>query len=108
MTGRGSARKVALITGITGQDGIIRRSSQFNTGRIDHLYQDPHEGGTRFFPHYGDLTDTSPLIHSLNQVKPDEVYNLGAHSHVKVSFEMPEFRAETAGMGTLRLLEALR
>ena len=118
-----SARK-ALITGITGQDGsylaellldkgyevhgLIRRSSQFNTQRIDHLYVDPHEADTRLFLHYADLTDSSSLGSQLHSVKPDEVYNLGAQSHVKVSFEIPEFTAETAGMGTLRLLEAIR
>jgi GDPmannose 4,6-dehydratase len=114
----------ALITGITGQDGsylaelllekgyevhgLIRRSSQFNTGRIDHLYHDPHEAGAKLFLHYADLTDSSSLIGHLHQVKPSEVYNLGAQSHVKVSFEMPEFTAETAAMGTLRMLEAVR
>jgi GDPmannose 4,6-dehydratase len=114
----------ALITGITGQDGsylaelllekgyevhgLIRRSSQFNTGRIDHLYVDPHEHETRLFLHYADLTDPSSLFSHLHQVKPDEVYNLGAQSHVKVSFEVPEFTADTVGMGTLRLLEAIR
>ena len=114
----------ALITGITGQDGsylaellldkgyevhgLIRRSSQFNTQRIDHLYVDPHEAETRLFLHYADLTDSSSLIGHLHRVKPDEVYNLGAQSHVKVSFEMPEFTADTAAMGTLRLLEAIR
>jgi GDPmannose 4,6-dehydratase len=114
----------ALITGITGQDGsylaelllakgyevhgLIRRSSSFNTGRIDHLYQDPHEPGVRFHLHYSDLTDSSSLVTWLNRIKPDEVYNLGAQSHVGVSFEMPEFTADTAGMGTLRLLEAVR
>ena len=114
----------ALITGITGQDGsylaellldkgyevhgLIRRSSQFNTGRIDHLYVDPHEAETRLFLHYADLTDSSSLIGHLHRIKPDEVYNLGAQSHVKVSFEMPEFTADTAAMGTLRLLEAIR
>ena len=118
------APKRALITGITGQDGsylaelllekgyevhgLIRRSSSFNTGRIDHLYRDPHEGQTRLFLHYADLTDSSSLIGHLHRVKPDEVYNLGAQSHVKVSFEMPKFTAETAGMGTLRMLEAVR
>ncbi len=116
--------KRALITGITGQDGsylaelllekgyevhgLIRRSSSFNTGRIDHLYRDPHEAETRLFLHYADLTDSSSLIGHLHRVKPDEVYNLGAQSHVKVSFEMPEFTAETAAMGTLRMLEAVR
>jgi GDPmannose 4,6-dehydratase len=116
--------KRALITGITGQDGsylaelllakgyevhgIIRRSSSFSTGRIDHLYQDPHDPAVRLRLHYGDLSDSSSLITTLNQVKPDEVYNLGAQSHVKVSFEMPEFTADTAAMGALRLLEAAR
>jgi len=114
----------ALITGITGQDGsylaellldkgyevhgLIRRSSSFSTGRIDHLYHDPHEAGPRLFLHYADLTDSSSLIGHLHRIKPAEVYNLGAQSHVKVSFEMPEFTAETAGMGTLRMLEAVR
>ncbi len=114
----------ALITGITGQDGsylaelllekgyevhgLIRRSSSFNTGRIDHLYRDPHEAETKLLLHYADLTDSSSLIGHLHRIKPDEVYNLGAQSHVKVSFEMPEFTAETAGMGTLRMLEAVR
>ncbi len=113
----------ALITGITGQDGsylaelllgkgyevhgLIRRSSSISTGRIDHLYQDPHEPGVRFFLHYSDLTDSSSLVTWLNRIKPDEVYNLGAQSHVAVSFEMPEFTADTAGMGALRLLEAV-
>jgi GDPmannose 4,6-dehydratase len=114
----------ALVTGITGQDGsylaellldkgyevhgLMRRSSSFNTGRIDHLYRDPHEAKTRLFLHYADLTDSSSLIGHLHRVKPAEVYNLGAQSHVKVSFEMPEFTAETAGIGTLRMLEAVR
>ena len=116
--------KRALITGITGQDGsylaelllakgyevhgLIRRSSTFSTSRIDHLYVDPHEAETRFFLHYADLTDSSSLIGHIHRVKPDEVYNLGAQSHVKVSFEMPEFTADTAAMGTLRMLEAVR
>lgn len=116
--------KVGLITGITGQDGsylaellldkgyevhgLIRRSSQFNTQRIDHLYRDPHVSATRLFLHYADLTDSSSLIGHLHRIRPDEVYNLGAQSHVKVSFEMPEFTAETAGLGTLRMLEAVR
>src|SRR3954454_7816546 len=116
--------KKALITGITGQDGsylaelllakgyevhgIVRRASQFNTGRIDHLYRDPHEGPSPLQLHYGDLSDSSSLINTINTVRPDEVYNLGAQSHVAVSFEMPEFTADTAGMGTLRLLEAVR
>ena len=119
-----SAPKKALITGITGQDGsylaelllakryevhgIIRRSSSFSTGRIDHLFHDPHLGETHLYLHYGDLSDSSSLIHTLNRLRPDEVYNLGAQSHVKVSFEMPEFTADTTGMGTLRLLEAIR
>ena len=116
--------KKALITGITGQDGsylaellldkgyevhgLIRRSSQFNTQRIDHLFVDPHEADARLFLHYADLTDSSSLIGHLHRIEPAEVYNLGAQSHVKVSFEMPEFTAETVGMGTLRLLEAIR
>ncbi|HEB10549.1 MAG TPA: GDP-mannose 4,6-dehydratase [Spirochaetales bacterium] len=116
--------KKALITGITGQDGaylselllkkgyqvhgIIRRASLFNTDRVDHLYQDPHEKNVNFFLHYGDLTDTSNLVRILQQVKPDEIYNLGAQSHVKVSFEVPEYTADTDALGTLRLLEAIR
>lgn len=116
--------KKALITGVTGQDGsylaelllskgyevhgLMRRSSSFSTGRIEHLYQDPHELEPRLFLHYADLTDSSSLMSHLHAVKPDEVYNLGAQSHVKVSFEMPEFTAESAGMGALRLLEAIR
>lgn len=114
----------ALITGITGQDGsylaelllgkgyevhgLIRRSSTFSTGRIEHLYRDPHEEDVRLFLHYSDLSDASSLITTLNRVKPDEVYNLGAQSHVKVSFEMPEFTADSTAMGNLRLLEAVR
>jgi len=114
----------ALVTGITGQDGsylaellldkgyevhgLMRRSSSFSTARIDHLYEDPHHRRQPLFLHYGDLTDSSSLINTVNSVRPDEVYNLGAQSHVKVSFEMPEFTAESAGMGTLRLLEAVR
>jgi GDPmannose 4,6-dehydratase len=114
----------ALITGITGQDGsylaelllakgyevhgLIRRSSSFNTGRIDHLYRDPHQTDVPLFLHYADLSDSSSLINTLNRIRPDEVYNLGAQSHVMVSFEMPEFTADTAGMGSLRLLEAIR
>jgi GDPmannose 4,6-dehydratase len=116
--------KRALITGITGQDGsylaellidkgyevhgLVRRSSSFSTSRIDHLYRDPHEADVRLFLHFADLTDASSLIGHLHKVRPDEVYNLGAQSHVKVSFEMPEFTAETAAMGALRLLEAVR
>lgn len=116
--------KRALITGITGQDGsylaefllskgyevhgLIRRSSSFNTGRIDHLLRDPLEVPTRLYNSYGDLTDSSSLIGHVHRIKPAEVYNLGAQSHVKVSFEMPEFTAETAGIGALRMLEAVR
>lgn len=116
--------KRALITGITGQDGaylaefllgkgyevhgIKRRSSSFNTERIDHLYQDPHEPNVRFRLHYGDLTDATNLIRVLQEVRPDEVYNLGAQSHVQVSFETPEYTADVDGLGTLRLLEAIR
>jgi GDPmannose 4,6-dehydratase len=116
--------KKALITGVTGQDGsylaelllakgyevhgIKRRASLFNTGRIDHIYQDPHAPAPNFFLHYGDLTDTSNLTRILQQVQPDEVYNLGAMSHVAVSFESPEYTADVDGLGTLRLLEAIR
>jgi GDPmannose 4,6-dehydratase len=116
--------KRALITGITGQDGsylaelllskgyevhgLIRRSSTFSTGRIDHLYRDPHDREVPLHLYYGDLSDPSSLINSLHRIRPDEVYNLGAQSHVKVSFEMPEFTADTAAMGNLRLLEAIR
>ena len=116
--------KRALITGITGQDGaylaefllakgyevhgIKRRASSFNTERIDHLYQDPHEAGRRLVLHYGDLTDATNLIRILQQVQPDEIYNLGAQSHVQVSFETPEYTANADGIGTLRLLEAIR
>lgn len=116
--------KRALITGITGQDGaylaqlllakgyevhgIKRRSSSFNTERIDHLYQDPHESDRRLVLHYGDLTDATNLIRILQQVQPDEIYNLGAQSHVQVSFETPEYTANADGIGTLRLLEAIR
>jgi GDPmannose 4,6-dehydratase len=117
-------RKVALITGITGQDGayltelllskgyivhgIRRRASQFNTGRIDHLYQDPHEPDTRLFLHYGDMTDSSSLVRIIQQVQPDEIYNLAAQSHVHVSFEEPEYTANSDALGPLRLLEAVR
>jgi GDPmannose 4,6-dehydratase len=117
-------QKRALLTGITGQDGsylaelllskgyevhgIIRRSSSLSTGRIDHLYQDPHLRTVPLVLHYGDLSDSSSLINTLNRVQPDEVYNLGAQSHVKVSFEMPEFTADSTAMGNLRLLEAVR
>ena len=116
--------KKALITGITGQDGsylaelllskgyevhgIKRRSSLFNTDRIDRLYQDPHELNRRFFLHYGDMTDTSSLVRAIQSVKPDELYNLAAQSHVAVSFEEPEYTADTDAIGTLRALEAIR
>ncbi len=116
--------KRALITGITGQDGaylaefmlkkdyevhgIKRRASQFNTDRIDHLYQDPHESDRRFVLHYGDLTDATNLIRIVQQVQPDEIYNLAAQSHVQVSFETPEYTANADALGTLRLLEAIR
>lgn len=116
--------KRALITGVTGQDGsyladfllekgyevhgIKRRSSSFNTDRINHIYQDPHTAGARFRLHYGDLTDTSNLTRILQQVQPDEVYNLGAQSHVAVSFESPEYTADVDALGTLRLLEGIR
>ncbi|MFT6438009.1 MAG: GDPmannose 4,6-dehydratase [Candidatus Azotimanducaceae bacterium] len=116
--------KIALITGITGQDGsylaefllaksyvvhgIKRRSSQFNTQRIDHIYQDPHVDDQRLVLHYGDLSDTSNLVRLLSEIQPDEVYNLGAQSHVAVSFEAPEYTADVDAMGTLRLLEAIR
>ena len=116
--------KKALITGITGQDGayladlllkkgyevhgIKRRSSLFNTDRIDHLYQDPHENDVRFVLHYGDLSDSTNLIRIIQQVQPDEIYNLGAMSHVQVSFETPEYTANADGIGTLRILEAIR
>lgn len=119
-----SMSKKALITGITGQDGsylaelllakgyevhgVIRRSSSFNTGRIDHLYHDPHEPGLPLTLHFGDLADSSCLVNLLMRIRPDEVYNLGAQSHVAVSFEMPEFTADSVAMGNLRLLEALR
>jgi GDPmannose 4,6-dehydratase len=117
-------KKIALITGITGQDGaylaelllekgyivhgLKRRSSMFNTERIDHLYQDPHVDHRNFVLHYGDLCDSTNLIRIVKQVRPDEIYNLGAMSHVKVSFDMPEYVADTDGIGTLRLLEAIR
>ena len=116
--------KTALITGVTGQDGaylsefllnkgyevhgIKRRSSLFNTDRIDHLYQDPHDKGVRFKLHYGDLSDSTNLIRIIQEVQPDEIYNLGAMSHVKVSFETPEYTANADGIGALRLLEAIR
>ena len=117
-------KKKALITGVTGQDGsylvefllskgyevhgIKRRTSLFNTGRIDHLYQGPHEENRQFILHHGDLTDSSSLIHVIEKVKPDEIYNLAAQSHVAVSFEEPEYTANSDALGTLRLLEAIR
>jgi len=116
--------KVALITGVTGQDGanltelllskgytvhgIKRRSSSFNSERIEHLYEDPHDADVRFFLHYGDMTDATNLIRIVQQVKPDEIYNLAAQSHVQVSFETPEYTANSDGLGPLRLLEAIR
>lgn len=116
--------KKALITGITGQDGsylaelllskgyevhgIIRRASTFNTKRIDHLYKDPHNEDVRLFLHYGDLTDSSNLNRLIEKIEPDEIYNLAAQSHVKVSFEVPEYTAEVVGLGTLRLLDAIK
>src|SRR6218665_2022131 len=116
--------KVALITGVTGQDGaylaelllnkgyivhgIKRRSSMFNTDRIDHLYQDQHEKNVNFILHYGDLTDSTNLIRIVQEVQPDEIYNLAAQSHVKVSFETPEYTANSDALGTLRILEAIR
>ena len=119
-----SAPKVALITGITGQDGsylaefllekgyivhgIKRRASSFNTQRVDHIYQDPHVDNANFKLHYGDLSDTSNLVRIVQETQPDEIYNLGAQSHVAVSFESPEYTADVDGMGTLRILEAIR
>jgi len=116
--------KVALITGITGQDGaylaefllnkgyevhgIKRRSSSFNTDRIDHLYQDPHEADCKLILHYGDLTDSMSLVRIIQEILPDEIYNLGAQSHVAVSFESPEYTADTVGLGALRILDAIR
>ena len=118
------AEKIALITGITGQDGaylaefllnkgyivhgIKRRASSFNTDRIDHLYQDPHDAQRRFILHYGDLTDATNLIRIIQEVQPDEIYNLAAQSHVGVSFETPEYTANADALGTLRLLEIIR
>eukprot|EP00475_Leptophrys_vorax_P019682 TRINITY_DN2698_c0_g1_i1.p1 TRINITY_DN2698_c0_g1~~TRINITY_DN2698_c0_g1_i1.p1 ORF type:complete len:399 (+),score=128.29 TRINITY_DN2698_c0_g1_i1:82-1197(+) len=122
--GGGDKKKRALITGISGQDGsylteflldkgyevhgIIRRSSSFNTGRIEHVYKDRHDASTNLFLHYGDLSDSSCLVHIISEVQPDEVYNLGAQSHVKVSFEMPEYTGNVDALGTLRLLDAIR
>ena len=118
------SERVALITGVTGQDGaylaelllgkgyvvhgVKRRSSSFNTGRIDHLYHDPHEGGLRYFMHYGDMTDATNLIRIVQETQPHEIYNLAAQSHVQVSFETPEYTANADALGTLRLLEAIR
>ena len=118
------SKRVALITGVTGQDGaylaefllnraylvhgIKRRSSSFNTSRLDHLYQDPHEAGLHFVLHYGDMTDSTNLIRIIQDTQPDEIYNLAAQSHVHVSFETPEYTANADGLGTLRLLEAIR
>ena len=117
-------QKTALITGITGQDGsylaefllekgyivhgIKRRASSFNTQRVDHIYQDPHVDNARFKLHYGDLSDSSNLTRIIQETQPDEIYNLGAQSHVAVSFESPEYTADVDGMGTLRILEAIR
>jgi GDPmannose 4,6-dehydratase len=116
--------KTALITGVTGQDGaylseflldkgyvvhgIKRRASLFNTDRVDHLYQDPHEKGRKFILHYGDLTDSTNLVRLVQSIRPDEIYNLGAQSHVSVSFQLPEYTADVNALGTLRLLEAIR
>ena len=117
-------KKKALITGVTGQDGALlsefllkknyevhgikRRSSSFNTARVDHLYKDPHEFKTNFFLHYGDVTDATNIIRLLQEIKPDEIYNLAAQSHVQVSFETPEYTANSDALGTLRILEAIR
>ena len=116
--------KTALVTGITGQDGaylaehllaqgyvvhgIKRRASSFNTERVDHLYTDPHEADVKFFMHYGDLTDATNLIRIIQETCPDEIYNLAAQSHVQVSFETPEYTANSDALGTLRILEAMR
>src|SRR6266568_3694620 len=119
-----SMQKIALITGITGQDGsylaefllakgytvhgLIRRTSTFNTSRIDHLYSDPHEPGTRLFLHHGDLADSTMLTNRLYEIQPDEVYHLGAQSHVRVSFDMPVYTGDVTGLATVQLLEAIR
>ncbi|ABA05639.1 GDP-mannose 4,6-dehydratase [Nitrobacter winogradskyi Nb-255] len=124
MSAGGATRRVALITGVTGQDGaylaeyllglgyivhgIKRRSSSFNTARIDHLYEDPHKGDVRFLLHYGDMTDSTNLIRLMQQIRPTEIYNLAAQSHVAVSFESPEYTANADAIGVLRLLEAIR
>ncbi len=118
------SNKVALITGVTGQDGsylaelllekgyevhgLKRRSSSFNTSRIDHLYQDPHESNAKFFLHYGDLIDSTNIMKLIQKIQPDEIYNLGAQSHVAVSFETPEYTANCDALGILRILEAVR
>ncbi|MBD3315645.1 MAG: NAD-dependent epimerase/dehydratase family protein, partial [Chitinivibrionales bacterium] len=118
------SKKKALITGITGQDGsyltelllrkeyevhgIIRRASTFNTKRIDHLYRDPHERDVNLFLHYGDMTDSSNMNRLLEKIDPDEIYNLAAQSHVQVSFQVPEYTAETDALGTLRLIDAIK
>ena len=117
-------KKIALISGVTGQDGaylsdfliekgynvhgIKRRSSSFNTGRVEHIYADPHDKDAKFRMHFGDLTDASNLIRIIQKVKPTEIYNLGAQSHVKVSFETPEYTANSDALGTIRILEAIR
>jgi GDPmannose 4,6-dehydratase len=119
-----SQGKKALVTGITGQDGsylaefllgkgyevhgLMRRSSTFNTRRIDHLYVDPHEQGARLFLHYGDLSDSGQLSHLIYNIQPDEIYNLAAQSHVRVSFDIPEYTGDVSGLGVTRLLEAIR
>ena len=124
MTDNNSMKKTALITGITGQDGaylaefllnkgyvvhgIKRRASSFNTARVDHLYHDPHEDGVRFFLTHGDMTDSSNLVHLIQKIQPDEIYNLAAMSHVAVSFESPEYTADVDAIGPLRMLEAIR
>ena len=116
--------KKALITGVTGQDGsylaelllskayevhgLIRRASSFNTSRLEPIYRDPHEAGVHFFMHYGDLSDSGSLVNLIRNLEPDEIYHLGAQSHVKVSFEIPEYTADASGMGTIRMLEAIR
>ncbi|MFN9366455.1 MAG: GDP-mannose 4,6-dehydratase, partial [Planctomycetota bacterium] len=117
-------KKTAIITGITGQDGsylaelllekgydvhgIVRRSSSFNTGRIDHIYRDPHDPGARLFLHYGDLTDGQNITNLVLDIEPDEVYNLGAQSHVRVSFDAPAYTLQVTGVGALNVLEAAR
>ncbi|WP_141382099.1 GDP-mannose 4,6-dehydratase, partial [Bradyrhizobium elkanii] len=124
MTAQDSKRRIALITGVTGQDGaylaeyllslgyivhgIKRRSSSLNTARVDHLYQDPHVGNVPFLMHYGDMTDSTNLIRLVQQIRPTEIYNLAAQSHVQVSFESPEYTANADAIGVLRLLEAIR